>query len=149
MANVGRPKNVNDPKHMLEIWKGYKESLIKEAEAWGKIQYVGRDGDKVTDYPKLPLTFEGFKVYCFNEGIGSVKDYFTNGENDEGEQPYQEYSEVCSHIKGEIRKDQITGGLLGVYNPSITQRLNGLTDKTQTTVNVSPKILNIDPLDDE
>jgi hypothetical protein len=40
-------------------------------------------------------------------------------------------------VKNEIRENQILGGLLGVYNPSITQRLNGLTDKIQTEQNVN------------
>jgi hypothetical protein len=29
-----------------------------------------------------------------------------------------------------IRNDQIDGGMVGQYNPSITQRLNGLVEKT-------------------
>jgi hypothetical protein len=37
-------------------------------------------------------------------------------------------------VKNEIRENQILGGLLGVYNPSITQRLNGLTDKTENKI---------------
>jgi hypothetical protein len=40
---------------------------------------------------------------------------------------------ICSHIREEIRENQILGGMIGVYNPSITQRLNGLTDKTENT----------------
>jgi hypothetical protein len=32
-----------------------------------------------------------------------------------------------------IRQDQIEGGMVGQYNPSITQRLNGLTEKTDVT----------------
>jgi len=30
-----------------------------------------------------------------------------------------------------IRQDQISGGMVGQYNPSITQRLNGLVEKSQ------------------
>jgi hypothetical protein len=41
---------------------------------------------------------------------------------------------ICSYIKREIRTDQINGGMVGQYNASITQRLNGLTEKTETTV---------------
>ena len=32
-----------------------------------------------------------------------------------------------------IRKDQIEGGMVGQYNPSITQRLNNLTERVDTT----------------
>jgi hypothetical protein len=47
---------------------------------------------------------------------------------------YGEFVPICSYIKREIRTDQINGGMVGQYNASITQRLNGLTEKTETTV---------------
>ncbi len=68
---------------------------------------------------------EGFKVYCFNE-IGSIKHYFENRDNS-----YDEYVPICTHIRDIIRNDQIDGGMVGQYNPSITQRLNGLVEKTE------------------
>ena len=49
---------------------------------------------------------------------------------------YNDFVGICSRIKEWIREDQITGGLLGQYNPSITQRLNGLTEKTQTEISI-------------
>ncbi len=42
---------------------------------------------------------------------------------------------ICSRIKRAIRQDQIEGGMVGQFNPSITQRLNGLTEKTDVTTN--------------
>jgi hypothetical protein len=47
---------------------------------------------------------------------------------------YEQFLPICSYIKREIRTDQINGGMVGQYNASITQRLNGLTEKTETTV---------------
>jgi len=44
--------------------------------------------------------------------------------------------EVCSRIKKSIRKDQIEGGMVGQYNPSITQRLNGLVEKQETSITI-------------
>jgi DNA polymerase II small subunit/DNA polymerase delta subunit B len=46
---------------------------------------------------------------------------------------YSDYRTVCSHIKKEIRNDQITGGMVGQFNPSITQRLNALKEHTDVT----------------
>ena len=34
-------------------------------------------------------------------------------------------------LRKTIRQDQIEGGMAGVYNPSITQRLNSLVEKTE------------------
>jgi hypothetical protein len=74
---------------------------------------------------------EGFDVFVMNyEGIESkgVEQYFSNREG-----RYSAYVGICSRIKKEIRNDQIEGGMIGQYNPSITQRLNGLTEKTDVT----------------
>jgi hypothetical protein len=136
--------NIKNEAHLIKIWSSYKESLKKEAEKWGKVQYVGKDGDKVTDYPKLPLTLEGFKVFCHETGIGYIHQYFENTDK-----RYNDYMGVCSRVREEIRYDQITGGLLGVYNSSITQRLNGLVDKKQTEIKGEPRVFNIPTEDDE
>ena len=39
-----------------------------------------------------------------------------------------------------ISGDQIQGGMAGLYNPSITQRLNGLVEKVDNTVNITPPL---------
>lgn len=123
---------------MIELWSAYKEDLTEQAQKWGKVQYVGKDGDKVTDYPKLPLILEGFKVYCHEQNIGYIHQYFDNAEG-----LYDSYLVICSRIREEIRLDQITGGMLGMYNASITQRLNGLVDKKETEIKGEPRVFNI------
>lgn len=126
------------PDELEKAWDGYKEYLEQEAEKWLKVQYVGKDGERVTDKYKLPMTMEGFEIYC-HEHHGTVEHYFRNTEG-----YYDDFCTICSRIKTEIRNDQITGGLLGVYNPSITQRLNGLADKTETKDTTEPRVFKID-----
>ena len=113
-------------------WQGYKQNLDIEAKKWLKVQYVGKDGERVTDAQKLPYTLEGFKRYC-RENHGEVEQYFSNKDG-----LYHDFVGICSHIREEIRENQITGGMLGFFNPSITQRLNGLTDKSEVTVKEQP-----------
>ena len=115
------------PEELEHAWTLYKESLREEALEWVKVQYVGKDGDRVTDPLKLPYTMEGFEVFCY-KNFGTVEQYFKNKD-----EYYTDFVPICSHIKKEIRSNQITGGLLGVYNPSITQRLNSLVDKSEVT----------------
>ena len=109
-------------------WNLYKESLKQEALEWVKIQYVGKEGQRMEDPFKLPYTMDGFEVYCY-KNFGCVNHYFDNKEG-----YYNDFGTICSHIKKEIRANQITGGMLGIYNPSITQRLNNLVEKNETTV---------------
>lgn len=125
------------PEELVKAWNGYKEHLVVESEKWLKVQYVGKEGDRKTDKYKLPMTMEGFELYC-HEHHGTVKHYFDNKEG-----YYEDFGAICSRIKTEIRNDQITGGLLGVYNPSITQRLNGLADKTETKDTTEPRVFNL------
>ncbi len=76
-----------------------------------------------------PLTFEGFQNWLDdNDIITDVTDYF---ENKDGR--YSEYVRICSRVKRVIRQDQIEGGMAGIYNASITQRLNGLADNKDIT----------------
>lgn len=140
-GNIHPTRIFKEPKDLEKVWIDYKADLKEKAKGWEKIQYVGKDGDRVTDYPKLPLTMEGFRVYCWEKNIGTIKHYFDNTDN-----YYDDFCVICSRIKEEIRQDQITGGLLGFYNPSITQRLNGLRDGVDSTVTNNVKIMNIDPL---
>ena len=117
------------PEDLEKAWKAYKEDLKDKAKVWVKIQYVGKDGDKKQDSPKLPLTYEGFKRFCWDENIGTVQHYFENTEK-----MYDDFCEVCTRIRNEIREDQITGGILSFYNASITQRLNNLVEKSEVKI---------------
>jgi hypothetical protein len=81
------------------------------------------------------LTLEGFNIFCF-ERYGLVKHYFKNQDN-----LYNEFIPICSYIREEIRQDQIEGGMVGQYNASITQRLNGLVDKQEVNVSEQPLFL--------
>jgi hypothetical protein len=67
-------------------------------------------------------------VFCFKP-YGNVHQYFDNKDG-----YYADFVTICSHIRKEIRENQIIGGLLGFHNPSITQRLNGLTEKRELDI---------------
>ena len=135
------PTRIFKSPHELEIaFKAYKDSLEVEAENWLKVQYVGKEGQRMTDALKLPYTMDGFEVFCY-ENYGTVEQYFKNKDG-----YYDDFVPICSHIKKVIRSNQITGGLLGVYNTSITQRLNNLAENTKTTLDGSlniPKVPDI------
>ena len=135
MASVGRPRIFQNELELSKAFEEYKESLSEESKKWGKVQYVGKDGTRMEDYPKLPLTLEGFYIFC-RKHYGDCKQYFNNV-NDE----YTEFLTICHAIKEEIRNDQITGGLLGFYNPSITQRLNNLKEATTNEHTVTGTVI--------
>ena len=124
----GRPKAIETPAILWDLFCAY-ESWAKN-NPLRKHDFVGKDGDSVHRDLERPLTIEGFSRFCYKEGIiADLKDYFGNTDN-----RYEDFKSICSHIKGFIRADQIEGGMAGIYNPSITQRLNGLVEKTDVNL---------------
>lgn len=123
---MGKTKYIENPEKMWELFQGY----VKETKSTPiQVQdYVGKDGQMVYRQKEKPLTFEGFECYVMDHTpitYPDLTEYF-DGKNES----YRSYFHVCSRIKRMIRQDQIVGGMAGIYNPSITQRLNGLVEKT-------------------
>jgi hypothetical protein len=119
------------PEQLAKAFEEYKDDLRTQSYEWKKVQFVGKNGDRVEEPTKVPMTMEGFKRFC-RVNYGDITEYFLNRNN-----YYDDFTNICSHIKEEIRENQILGGLLGFFNPSITQRLNGLVEKVDNTVNIT------------
>lgn len=109
-------------------------------------EFVGKDAHEVHIKKQRALTYEGFCNFVEDLGIISgettMDNYFKNFQG-----RYTEYMGVCSRIKRCIRADQIEGGLAGIYNPSITQRLNGLVEKME--INDEKHTIDLSDLPDE
>jgi hypothetical protein len=123
MAKKGKDKLIKTPEALYELFQAYKTWVINNPITIE--DYVGKDAHLVTRNKPRPLSVAGFQVYCYNNA-SDVHHYF---ENTEGR--YEDYGGICRVIKREVRQNQIDGGMAGIFNPSITQRLNGLTDKQE------------------
>lgn len=122
---MGRNKNIESPEILWELFEEYR-SLTKNRPILVQ-DFVGKDGNEVDRKRERPLTFEGFENHCAAKGvIQDLGHYFANTGG-----AYEMFRTICSRIKREIRQDQIEGGMAGIYNPSITQRLNNLVEKVQ------------------
>ena len=142
---MGKKKYIETPEILWQHFLDYKE-FVKKKPIIVK-DWVGKDATDVYREKERPLTIEGFENYLEDkEVISHLSDYFanTNGK-------YSDYSTICSRIKRNVRQDQIEGGMAGIYNPSITQRLNGLVDKKEVEHNLPerPPIFGDNPLDDK
>jgi hypothetical protein len=134
----GKKKYIETPEKLLEYFNEYKKEVKSNPRT--KHVFVGKDAVSEREELERPLTLDGFEIYCFEKGyIKDLGDYFSN-KNDK----YSEFSTICSHIKKVIRKDQIEGGMVGQYNASITQRLNGLKDQSEIELKKEPRVFNID-----
>jgi len=126
MAKLGRPRNIESPEAMYELFKGYK-NYVKENPRY-KYNLNQRTGDMIPEPLEVPLTLEGFEIFILEEEGYYIEQYFKNLNKS-----YEDFLPICTHIRKEIRKDQIEGGMVGQYNSSITQRLNNLVERTETT----------------
>jgi hypothetical protein len=130
MARPKGTKYIETPEKMWELFCDYKKEVKDNPRK--KHTFVGKDGVSEFELLERPLTMEGFECYVADlDIINDLGDYFSNKDN-----KYLDYSTICSRIKKEIKNDQIEGGMVGQYNPSITQRLNGLVDKKETESNI-------------
>jgi DNA polymerase II small subunit/DNA polymerase delta subunit B len=134
MAKVGRPRNLDSPEQLYELFKKYKEDV--KANPRIKSVFGGKEFEERAEPLERPLTMEGFEIFCWDE-VGQVEQYFKNIDK-----RYDEYLPICSRIRKEIREDQITGGMVGQYNASITQRLNNLKEQIEQNV-TETKIINL------
>ena len=125
---AGRPRIFQEPKDLWNAFQSYldwaeKNPLVIE-------DYVGKDAVRVMREKPRAISMEGFSVWLFNNDVCSdVWQYFGNRDD-----AYTEFISICRAIKENIRTHQIEGGMAGIYNPSITQRLNGLVDKQENKI---------------
>lgn len=119
-----KPKLIETPEKLYSYFEEYKEYIKTNPRTIDKALQSGKIAKETL---RVPLTMDGFEIFGFQKGV-TIEHYFRNT-NDS----YNEYCGICSIIKKEIRADQIEGGMVGQYNPSITQRLNNLTEKTDIT----------------
>ena len=122
---MAKHKYIETPEKMWELFEAYRDWCKSNP----RYQYsLSNKTGEATPVPlERPLVFEGFYNFCYDK-IGCIDQYF---ENRDGR--YSDYVAICSRIKRVIREDQITGGMAGQYNASITQRLNNLTERVDTT----------------
>ena|SRR5689334_10061780 len=119
---VGKPKYIKTPEELWQLYLDYVQDV--KGRPFKKVEYVGKDGERVETPIERPLTAEGFKNYCF-EHVGEIQGYWINRDN-----AYNDYSPIITRIKESIRQEQIEGGMAGMYSHTLTARLNGLVDKT-------------------
>ena len=125
---MAKHKYIETPEKMWELFLAYKYQ-VKENPIVVK-DWVGANANPVLREKERPLSVDGFECWCYdNNIISDLSNYFANSDN-----KYSDYSTICSRIRKAVRTDQIEGGMVGIYNPSITQRLNGLVEKSEHTV---------------
>lgn len=126
---MGRYKLIDSPETMWKLFQDYKDYIKAKPIEVG--DWVGGMAIPVDRKKERPLTMEGFENYVADlpDMPMDLGHYFSNLNG-----AYEDFLAICSRIRRAIRQDQIEGGMAGIYNPSITQRLNGLVERSENKV---------------
>lgn len=128
--NEGRPRNIEDPKDLLKLWDSYKKHIDTNLDKENIVTVKGEIAVKET---KKPYLKQGFENFVFRKEGYSIKDYLSH--------KYPEFSDVVTCIRGEWEEDQLSGTITGKYKaPNLVARLNGLTEKVDTTVRTEQQL---------
>jgi len=141
---MAKHKYIETPEKLWQLFEGYRTEVKNNPRI--KVEYVGKEGDRVNTPIELPLTMEGFECFVMENTkitYPDLTEYF-EGKNES----YKDYFPISARIRKQIRKEQIEGGMVGAYNASLTARINNLKEQTETNSTHNVNILNIDPLSD-
>lgn len=125
-----KKKYIESPEALWQLFEEYKAWV--KANPFQVEDYVGGAGKRVIRHKERPLTVEGINVYAFDNGVMSdLKDYINNRDG-----RYDAYVTTVARIREAVRMDQVSGGMVGIYNANLTARLNQITEHTHTTQTV-------------
>lgn len=118
-------KNIETPE---ELWDLFKQYVAHESESpLYKIEYVGKDGNKVQTALQVPITFEGFECYLADRQIiNDLGDYSCNKDK-----RYTEYTTIITRIRKNCFVQNFKGASVGLFNANLIAKKLGLIDKTE------------------
>jgi len=131
-GNIHPNRIFKTPEAIEKAWNEYKEEIKEEASKWVNIQYVGREGQRVTDEPVMPITIDGFCVWYRKKYKKFIHQYFKRTE-----ELYPDFLPIIAHIEMERNENIKTGVLLNKYNSNLGTRIVGAVDKSQSDQSVT------------
>lgn len=123
----GRDKIFETPEIMLEACYEYFEHQSKQV--WNKIDYKGKDVEKVEIPTPSPFSLTGLCIFL---GVNTV--YFNQFEKDCS----KDFSKVIKHVREVIYTQKLEGASVGAYNANIIARELGLADKKDLSIREQP-----------
>ena len=136
----GKPKIIKSPDELLNFFNEYKKYNI--ANPIHETIFVGKDAIERIKKHYKPLTWQGFEVFLFHQGIADnsnqsgyidLKKYRTNFNN-----AYTEYVPILRVIGLEMFDQKYSGAAVGIYNANIIAKELGLADKSEITTQHRP-----------
>lgn len=116
----GAPRKFKTPEDLWNAYEDYKAWAHKHP--WCK-KHPLKDGTIIDIEHERPLTLWEFASF--------LKMSFQGLENYGIREDHKQFFEIYARIRNEIRSFQISGAMCDIYNPSLTARINGISDKQE------------------
>ena len=131
---MAKHKYIETPERLWELFCEYVKH--ERDNPMKKVEYVGRNGEKVLTPLETPITFEGFECYLSDNGyIHGLEDYRTNKNG-----AYGDYSNIITRISSNCFVHNFKGASVGLFNPNLIARKLGIAENTNATVNIEQPI---------
>ena len=151
MKAARKGKNVKEliynERQLIDVFKSYKTHRKADTFTKKEVLKSGANAGLTVDIEiNKPFTLTSF---CHFANI-EITQFYRLMNNDSGRVP-SPIQKIFTHIFEEIKDEQLSGAMAGVYEPRITARINGLNDTDDkgkdkiesVTINVNKKTLNL------
>lgn len=123
-----KKKYIEHPDILWELFLAYVAH--EQAHPMHKVEYVGKDGRKEKTPLEVPITFDGFECYLWDQGIiCNLSNYETNKDGS-----YDSYQPIISRIKKNCFTHNFKGAAVGLFNANLIARKLGIKDNQDNTI---------------
>lgn len=120
-----KQKYIESPERLWEYFTQFVEH--EKNSPMYKVEYVGKEGDKVNTPLQVPITFEGFECWLADQDIIShLSDYSANKGG-----VYDSYSTTITRIRNNCFAQNFKGAAVGLFNANLIAKKLGLAEKTE------------------
>jgi hypothetical protein len=127
-----KEKYIDSPETLWGLFLRYVEH--EASNPMFRVDYVGKDGERVNTPLQVPITFEGFE--CFVADLGIINDLGDYSSNRGGS--YDSYSPIITHIRRNCFVQNFKGAAVGLFNANLVAKKLGLIEKAETTIIEQP-----------
>lgn len=121
---MAKHKYIETPDLLWQLFEAYVKKEV--ANPMYKVEYVGKEGERVNTPLQVPITFEGFECWLADEGyIGDLGQYSANRD-----EAYTEYVPIITRIRANCFVHNYKGAAVGLFNANIVAKKLGLVEKT-------------------
>lgn len=135
---MAKHKYIETPEKLWELFSEFVEH--EKSNPMFKVEYVGKEGDRVNTPLQVPITFEAFECWLADKGIINDLGHYSSNEGG----AYTDYLPIITRIKNNCFAQNFKGASVGLFNANIIARKLGLADKKEVEDKREPRVFKID-----